>query len=132
MGFECGVLCDIIWHTSWYHVRGRVVGGRKGRGEDLDWGFGRKNIWSWWYNLFVGFARLKCKKWSAKYVEAKKKKKARVHPLVKKGRRPRKSRNESKRKKEEGRTKRAGSGQPAIMLEKESSSHQVRKKRSRH
>jgi hypothetical protein len=61
----------------------------------------------------------------------RKKKPARIHALVKKGRRPRKSRKESKRKKQEGRTERAGSGQPAIMLEKKNSS-QVRKKRSRH
>jgi len=78
------------------------------------------------------FCEAKMQEMVSKIYGSKKKKKARVHPLVKKGRRPRKSRNESKRKKEEGRTKRAGSGQPAIMLEKESSSHQVRKKRSRH
>ena len=31
-GSSVGVQCSIIWHRSWYHVRG-WIGGRKGRGD---------------------------------------------------------------------------------------------------
>jgi hypothetical protein len=51
-----------------------------------------------------------------------------MHPLGKRERRPRKLRGKKeKTKREEGR-ERAGSGQPAIILKKEDSSHQGRKK----